>query len=118
MTRTMLKSKIHRAVITGTNLMYCGSITLDPAIIEAADLLPFEQVHVFNMANGARLVTYVIEGETRGNGEICLNGAAARLAEPGDEVIILSFVEASDEEARECKPVIVACNGNNKIPEK
>jgi len=117
MTRTILKSKIYRAVITGTNLMYCGSITLDPALIEAADLLPFEQVHVFNMANGARLVTYVIEGEVSGNGEICLNGAAARLAEPGDEIIILSFVELNDEQAREYKPTILALDGQNEIPQ-
>jgi aspartate 1-decarboxylase len=114
----MLKSKIHRAKITGTDLLYCGSITLDPAMIEAADLLPFEQVHVFNIANGARLVTYVIEGETRGNGEICLNGAAARLAEPGDEIIILSFIEIGDGEARDYKPVILALDGDNCIPGK
>jgi aspartate 1-decarboxylase len=73
---------------------------------------------VFNIANGARLVTYVIEGETRGNGEICLNGAAARLAEPGDEIIVLSFIEIGDEEARDYRPVILALDGDNGIPGK
>src|SRR5688572_23601891 len=81
--RTMLKSKIHRATVTGADVNYEGSITLDPALMEAADILPYEQVHVVDVTNGARLVTYAIEG-TRGAGEVVLNGAAARLVDQGD----------------------------------
>ncbi len=103
--RTMLKSKIHRARVTDTNLYYEGSVTLDPVLMEAADLLPYEQVHLLDIDNGARLETYVIEGE-RGSGEVVVNGAAAHLIHRDDLVIIVSYVSAS-EEARSHKPRLV-----------
>ena len=112
--RTMLKSKIHRARVTGANIEYEGSITIDKRLIEAADILPNEQVHVVNINNGARFDTYVIEGE-EGSGEICLNGAAARLADKGDTVIILSYCHVDDEEARHFTPRIVHVNAKNAI---
>ena len=112
--RTMLKSKIHRARVTGANIEYEGSITIDKKLIEAADILPYEQVHVVNINNGARFDTYVIEGE-EGSGEICLNGAAARLADKGDTVIILSYCHVDDEEARHFTPRIVHVDANNAI---
>ena len=112
--RTMLKSKIHRARVTGANIEYEGSITIDKKLIEAADILPYEQVHVVNINNGVRFDTYVIEGE-EGSGEICLNGAAARLADKGDTVIILSYCHVDDEEARHFTPRIVHIDANNAI---
>ncbi|MHC4660216.1 MAG: aspartate 1-decarboxylase [Planctomycetota bacterium] len=115
MKRIMLNSKLHRARVTGTNLWYVGSITIDPALVMAANLLVYEQVHVFNITAGTRFVTYVIEGEKSGDGEICLNGAAARLAAPGDEIIILSFVELSEEEAAEHEPTILTLNEKNEF---
>jgi aspartate 1-decarboxylase len=99
MTRTMLKSKIHRATVTEANVEYEGSVTIDVGLLEAADLLPYERVDIWDCTNGARLSTYVIEGE-RGSGEICINGAAAHLMKPGDKVIIASFVDVDDREAR------------------
>jgi aspartate 1-decarboxylase len=90
MQRELLKSKLHRARITETDLAYEGSLTLDPALLEAADIAPHEKIQVVNVTNGERLVTYAIEGEP-GEGELCLNGAAARLGEVGDVVIVLSF---------------------------
>ncbi len=112
--RTMLKSKIHRARVTSANIDYEGSITIDKKLMEAADILPYEQVHVVNINNGARFDTYVIEGE-EGRGEICLNGAAARLAAKGDAVIILSYCHVDDEEARHFTPRIVHVDANNAI---
>ena len=112
--RQMLKGKIHRATVTGADLNYNGSITVDPELLEAADILPYEQVHVFDIDNGARLVTYTIEGE-RGQGEVILNGAAARLVSPGDKVIIVSFALMDDEKAAKCKPRVVLVDGQNKI---
>ena len=88
--RTVLKSKIHRATVTQADLHYEGSITIDPHLMDAADILPFEQVQVLDVDNGARLTTYAIEGE-RDSGQICINGAAARLVSPGDTVIILTY---------------------------
>src|ERR1044071_8309241 len=96
----MLKSKIHRAIVTQADLHYVGSLTVDSALMEAADLLPGELVHVVDVTNGARLETYVIEGE-RGSGVIGINGAAARLIHPGDLVIIISYAQVTDAEARE-----------------
>jgi aspartate 1-decarboxylase len=90
MQRELLKSKLHRARITGTDLTYEGSLTLDPALLEAADIAPYEKIQVVNVTNGERLVTYAIEGDP-GEGEVCLNGAAARLGEVGDTVIVLAF---------------------------
>lgn len=116
MFRTMFKSKIHRATVTEANLNYVGSITIDSLLLEAADLLPNEKVQVVNNNNGARLETYVIEGEP-GSGVICLNGAAARLVQPGDSVIIISYALVSDEEARTLKPKVVYVNERNQIVE-
>ena len=99
MKRTMLKSKIHRATVTEANLDYMGSITIDSELMAAADMLPYEKVDVLDITNGARLQTYAIEGEP-GSGEICINGAAAHLVKPHDLVIILSYVEVDDAEAR------------------
>lgn len=114
MLRMMLKSKIHRAVLTDANLNYVGSITIDRQLMEAADILPFERVQVVNNNNGARFETYVIEGE-RGSGVICLNGAAARLGEPGDILIILSYAMLSEEEMRGYAPTIVFVDEKNRI---
>ena len=104
--RTMLKSKIHRATVTDADLHYEGSVTLDPLLMEAADLLPFEQVQLLDVDNGARLSTYVIEGE-RGSGQVIVNGAAAHLIHKGDTLIILSYVTLSDDEARRHEPQLV-----------
>ncbi|MFF7728838.1 aspartate 1-decarboxylase [Streptomyces sp. NPDC008001] len=113
MRRTMLKSKIHRATVTGADLNYIGSLTLDPVLMEQADLLPGEQVHIVDVNNGSRLETYVIEGE-RGSGVVCINGAAARLVAPGDIVIIIAYASVEDEEARALKPRVVFVDGDNK----
>ena len=110
--RVMLKSKIHRAQVTDVNLGYEGSITIDKELMEIADILPYEQVQVLNVNNGARLITYAIEGE---KGEICLNGAAARLAERGDIVIILSYCHSNDEEALDLVPRLVYVDEKNSV---
>ncbi|HEX2921133.1 MAG TPA: aspartate 1-decarboxylase [Bacteroidales bacterium] len=102
----VLKSKIHKAVITGANLNYVGSITIDEDLMDAANLIENEKVHVLNLNNGERLVTYIIKGK-RGSGEICLNGAAARKVQTGDLVIIMSFTMLEFNEARSFKPSIV-----------
>jgi len=112
--RTMLKSKIHRARVTQCDIDYEGSITIDKDLIEAADLLTYEKVDVLNINNGARFHTYVIEGE-RGSGEICLNGAAARLVAKGDIVIILSYHVVTDDEAITATPRLVYVNSENRI---
>lgn len=114
MQRYMLKSKIHRAVLTGTELDYEGSIAIDRQLMDAADLLPGEQVHVLNINNGARLVTYVIEAEA-GSGTIMLNGAAARLGCKGDLVIILSYAAMDEDEARACRPRVVKVDAQNRL---
>ncbi len=111
MMRTMLKSKIHRMTVTGTNINYVGSITLDSKLLKAADILVGEKVQIVNINNGARFETYVIEG---GPGVACLNGAAARLAHVGDKVIILAYALVDDREARELKPKIVLVNERNR----
>ncbi|MCH7616897.1 MAG: aspartate 1-decarboxylase [Chloroflexi bacterium] len=112
--RTMLKSKIHRAICTGADVAYEGSITLDPVLMEAADILPHEQVHVVDCNNGARLVTYAIEG-TRGEGEVILNGAAARLINTGDIVIIISYKQLAESELGDYRPRLVYVDGDNRI---
>jgi aspartate 1-decarboxylase len=112
--RTMLKSKIHRARVTQCNIDYEGSITIDKDLMEAADLLTYEQVDVLNINNSARFHTYAIEGE-RGSGEICLNGAAARLVAKGDIVIILSYHVVTDDEAATATPRLVYVNSENRI---
>jgi aspartate 1-decarboxylase len=110
----MLKSKIHRARVTQCNIDYEGSITIDKDLMEAADLLPYEKVDVLNINNGARFHTYAIEGEG-GSGEICLNGAAARLVAKGDIVIILSYHVVAEEEAAIANPRLVYVNSENRI---
>jgi aspartate 1-decarboxylase len=112
--RTGLKSKIHRATVTQADLHYEGSITIDPVLMDAADILPFEQVHVLDVDNGARLTTYAIEGE-RESGQICINGAAARLVSPGDTVIILTYDSMTDAEAREHHPALVYVDERNRL---
>ncbi|MFC1944575.1 aspartate 1-decarboxylase [Chloroflexota bacterium] len=114
--RVMLNGKIHRATVTDANLHYEGSVTIDKALMEAADILPYEQVHVVDIDNGSRLETYTIEGE-RGSGTICINGAAARLVSSGDTVIILSYRTVSDEEARSYQPRRVYVDAKNGIVE-
>lgn len=114
MFRYMLKSKIHRAVVTDADLNYVGSITIDPVLMEAADILPNEKVAIVNNNNGARFETYVIEGE-RGSGTICLNGAAARLVQKGDIVIILTYAVVDDKECADYKPKLVYVNEKNQI---
>lgn len=113
MQRTMMKSKIHRATVTDANLNYVGSITIDADLMEAADLLPYEQVHVVDVDNGARFETYVIEGE-RGSGEVCLNGAAARLVQPGDKVIVISYASYHGDELEHYEPTTVHVDTNNR----
>ncbi|MCH8191297.1 MAG: aspartate 1-decarboxylase [Chloroflexi bacterium] len=110
--RTMLKSKLHRATVTDANVDYEGSITLDPALMRAADILPYEQVHVLDVDNGARLETYAIEGRP---GEVCINGAAARLVEKGHRVIILTYRTVESLRASEVKPRLVYLNERNEI---
>lgn len=114
--RNMLKSKIHRATVTEANVDYRGSITLDPILMEAANIVPFEQVHVLDITNGARLETYAIEGP-RGSGVVCLNGAAARLINVGDLVIVLAYDLMTEEEVRQHKPILVYVDENNQITE-
>jgi aspartate 1-decarboxylase len=110
--RVMLRSKIHRACVTDCNIDYEGSITIDKGLMEAADILPYERVEVLNINNGARFDTYAIEGE---KGEICINGAAARLAMKGDIVIILSFCPVEENEARNVKPKLVYVDAKNNV---
>jgi aspartate 1-decarboxylase len=110
----MLKSKIHRARVTDANIDYEGSISIDMKLMAEADILPYEQVHVLNINNGARFTTYAIEGAA-GSGEICLNGAAARLAVKGDIVIILTYTQVPEEQTKNYRPKIVHVNEKNAI---
>jgi aspartate 1-decarboxylase len=112
--RTMLKSKIHRARVTGADVNYEGSISLDPLLMEAADILPYEQVQVLDVDNGSRLTTYAIEGK-RGPGRVVINGAAARLVHEGDTVIILTYTDVPDREARSHRPKLVYVDLGNQI---
>lgn len=112
--RVMLKSKIHRATVTGADVNYEGSITLDPVLMEAADIVPYEQVHVLDINNGSRLVTYAIEGR-RGAGEVVLNGAAARLVEPGDLVIVITYKDLAEEDVWSHRPSLVYVDGENRV---
>ncbi|HEV7935846.1 MAG TPA: aspartate 1-decarboxylase [Actinomadura sp.] len=114
MQRTMFKSKIHRATVTQADLHYVGSVTIDQDLMDAADLLPGEQVHIVDIDNGARLETYAIAG-ARGTGIIGINGAAARLVQPGDLVIIISYASMSDAEARASEPRVVHVDRANKV---
>ncbi len=114
MFRTMMKSKIHRATVTEANLNYVGSITIDEDLMELVDILPNEKVQIVNNNNGARFETYVIPGP-RGSGVICLNGAAARLVQPGDIVIIISYAMMTDDEAKRHKPRVAIMGADNKV---
>lgn len=114
MQRVMLKSKIHRATVTDANVDYEGSVAIDEALMEAAGILPFEQVQIYNIANGQRLTTYAIKGE-RGSGTISINGAAARLAGKGDLVIIASYCTLPEAEAVGHNPVLVYVDAENGI---
>lgn len=113
MRRRMMKSKIHRATVTDADLHYVGSITIDRNLMDAADLRSYEQVQVVDIDNGARLETYVIEGE-RGSGEICLNGAAARLVHRGDRVIIISYGDFEDADLDDFEPLVVHVDSRNR----
>jgi aspartate 1-decarboxylase len=110
----MCKSKIHRATVVDANLEYEGSITLDPVLMEAADLLPYERVQVVNVNNGARFDTYTIVGQ-KGSGDVTLNGAAARLVQPGDKVIIISYADYDAVELRSFQPKLVFVDSSNRI---
>jgi aspartate 1-decarboxylase len=114
MQRIMLKSKIHRATVTGADLHYEGSVTIDRDLMDAADIISYEKVAVWNVTNGSRLETYAIEGE-RGSGVICLNGAAARLVAPKDLVIIASFVTMENEAAITYEPKLIFVDEQNRM---
>ena len=116
MLRTVCKSKLHRATVTEANVQYTGSLTLDAQLMKAADLVPYEQVHVVDVDNGARIVTYCIEGAP-GSGTVCINGAAARLISAGHKVIIISYAQVTSEELSEMAPKIVMLDANNRIQE-
>ncbi len=111
--RTMLRGKIHRATVTGADLHYEGSATIDSELLAAADILPFEQVDIWNITNGERFTTYVIEGQP-GSGVVCINGAAAHKANQGDLVIIAAFTQLDDEQARRWEPRCVFVDGRNR----
>jgi aspartate 1-decarboxylase len=114
MMRILCKSKIHRATVTEANLNYEGSLTLDPLLMEAAGLIPFEQVHVLNLNNGERFETYLIEGE-RGSGTVCVNGAAARLVQVGDPVIVLAYALVPEDELSDFTARIVFVDEHNRV---
>jgi len=110
---SMFKSKIHRATVTHADLAYEGSVTIDADLLDAARILPYEAVHIWNATRGTRLMTYALEGP-RGSGAICVNGAAAHLNQPGDLVILATFAEMTPEEAREHKPTVVRVDARNR----
>ena len=114
MLRMMMKSKIHRATVTQADLHYVGSVTVDEDLLDAADLLPGELVHIVDITNGARLETYTIAGE-RGSGIIGINGAAARLVQPGDLVILIAYGQMDDAEARAFSPHVVFVDADNRV---
>ncbi len=114
--RSLLKSKIHRATVTHADIDYEGSLTLDSELLAAADILPFEEVHVWNVTRGSRLRTYAMAGPAK-SGIVCINGAAAHLAHPGDLVIIATFTQVDDSVARTWRPRVILVDGNNRIKE-
>lgn len=114
MMRTLLGGKIHRATVTAADLHYVGSVSVDPVLLEAAGILPHEQVHIVDVTNGARLVTYAIPGEV-GSGAIQINGAAAHLIDVGDVVILMAYVQLPDDEARDWQPPVVLVDEANRI---
>ncbi|PXF54471.1 MAG: aspartate 1-decarboxylase [Deltaproteobacteria bacterium] len=117
MLRSMLRSKIHKATVTEVNLDYEGSLTIDRVLMDAADLLPFEHIKVYNISNGNRFETYVIEGDRR-SGSICLNGAAARKGSPGDLIIIASYSMYSEDEIVGGKSILVWVDAKNQLKER
>jgi aspartate 1-decarboxylase len=112
----VFKSKLHRAVVTHADVAYEGSVTIDKALMKAANIAPYEAVHIWNVTRGTRLVTYALEGPA-GSGIVCVNGAAAHLNEPGDRVILATFAEMTPEELATFKPTVVLLDENNKIVE-
>jgi aspartate 1-decarboxylase len=114
MHRFMFKSKIHRATVTQANVDYEGSISIDASLMETADILPFEEVHVWNVTRGSRLVTYAMTAEP-GSGTVCINGAGAHLVHPGDLVIIATFTTLEDDDARAHRPKVVLVDERNRI---
>jgi aspartate 1-decarboxylase len=114
MQRLMFKSKIHRATVTAANRDYEGSLTVDADLLDAADILPYEQIHVWDVTNGARLVTYALAG-ARGSGDVCVNGAGAHLIKPGDLVIVATYTLMSGRKARKYRPTVVFVDGANKM---
>jgi len=112
MMRTMLRAKLHRLTVTETNINYEGSITLDAKLIKSADILPGEKVHILNVNNGIRFETYVIEGSA---GVVCLNGAAARLAVPGDKIIVIAYAIVNEDEIKKLKPKIILVDERNRM---
>lgn len=110
----ILKSKIHRATITSTNIDYEGSITIDPVLMSIANIIQYEQVHIWNITNGSRIITYAIAGEEY-SGEICINGAGAKLNNTGDLIIVATFAEIKQIEAVGYKPQIIKVNSKNEI---
>ena len=113
MRRIMMKSKIHRATVTDANLHYEGSLTIDADLLDAADILPNEQIHVWDVTNGTRLITYALAGP-RGAGAVCVNGAGAHLIKPGDIVIIATYADMDDAEARRYEPTVVFVDEANR----
>ena len=116
MLREMLRAKVHRATVTETNVNYEGSLTLDASLMQAAGMVPYERVDVYNADSGARFSTYLITGRA-GSGEVCVNGAAALLAKPGERVIIASYAALAPEEIAGHRPIVVLVDGTNKVKE-
>jgi aspartate 1-decarboxylase len=114
MERIMCKSKLHRATVTQAELFYEGSVTIDADLLDAADIMPYEKIQVVNINNGSRFESYAIEGRRR-SGTICINGAAARMAAVGDEIIIISYANYTEEELKSFKPTLILMDKNNKI---
>jgi aspartate 1-decarboxylase len=115
--RTMMKSKIHRATVTDANLDYEGSLTVDEDLLRAADILPNEQIHVWDVTNGARLITYALAG-ARGTGIVCVNGAGAHLIKPGDVVIIATYTDMNNRAAKKHEPLVVLVDEKNRVKEE
>jgi aspartate 1-decarboxylase len=116
MQRLMFKSKIHRATVTGTNVDYEGSLTIDADLLKAADILPYEQIHVWDVSNGARLVTYALPGP-RGSGQVCVNGAGAHLVKTGDLVIVATYTVMTGRKAKKYEPTVVFVDAANRMTE-
>lgn len=114
MQRVIFKAKIHRATVTGADMHYEGSLTIDTVLLEAADILPYEQIHVWDVTNGARLVTYALPGEAN-SGTVCVNGAGAHLIKPGDLVIIATYASMPAKKARKFEPTVILVDADNKI---